>query len=410
MLINPPLVASLYLTNHCQLQCGHCFFVNKGQIGKHMLSLNKIKKVVEKLSKNKILMLVISGGDPMLHPNFNEIIDLIIDNRMVPLIGITGLEMDSGKLTGLLNSGIKNLQISIDDIESSLLPIPPERKINGLIDRNIEKYLEYGFLLTIAICVFHENTHNVMELISYFLKKNVHKIKISFWIKTKECEGGGYNQTTTSDCLFILNTVSKLSSADKDKIVIPGYSLHDGVYKKENHPNKGLVVMPDGNIVFNEFSDPIGNIYVNDPVSVFLKEIKKNSISEIEKIKNEFISKYNISDIWEVSRKDLSGSGALIITDDRRIISIADDLTNSCQLFVIVHEIGHLTLNLINKNPYGNSPRDIEIIVNTWAVEALKPYVSSCFYRQAIKYAEQDMENELFSFFDYKLSLNLMRG
>ncbi len=406
MHISPPLSASLYLTNFCQLQCGHCFYVDSGCLNKSMLSLQEIKLVIDSFSRNKILMLIISGGDPMLHPAFNEIIQYIIDSKMVPLIGITGLDTNTEKLQRLLASGIKNLQISIDDIESTHLPTPPERLVGGIIDKNIKYYLSLGFLITVAICVFQDNVRNIATLIDYYLNIDVEKIKIYFWVTTTQGKARGYNEVTQQEKELLLSEIS--GYAKTGKIVIPGYEINNGGYEEVHLSDKKVVVMADKTICFNEYSAPIGYLDIDDPIDVYISKKNQYALTRLQSIEKLLINKYRIDNVWIVARDKIHCSGSIFISGASHTIIIADDLSLSCRLLVLAHEIGHKALGAVSVDPLEKIQKQTERDINIWALNILKPYVTTYFYNEALTAAMSGIESDLFRLFDKKLANNLL--
>ncbi|WP_312211815.1 radical SAM protein [Pseudescherichia sp.] len=403
---SPPLSASLYLTNFCQLQCGHCFYVDAGCLNKNMLSLQEIKRVIDSFRKNKILMLIISGGDPMLHPAFNEIIQYIIDSKMVPLIGITGLDTNPEKLQKLLASGIKNLQVSIDDIKCTHLPTPPERLVGGIIDKNIKYYLSLGFLITVAICVFHENVHNVITLIDYYLKSDVEKIKIYFWVTTIKGKARGYNEVTQQEKELLLSKIS--GYAKTGKIVIPGYEINNGGYEEIHLSDKKVVVMADKTICFNEYSAPIGRLDIDNPIDIYISKRNQYALTRIQFIEKFLIDKYRIDNVWIAAREQIHCSGSIFISGKSSTIIIANDLSLSCRLLVLAHEIGHKALGAVSVCPQERVQPQTERDINIWALNTLKPYITTYFYNEALTAAMSGIESDLFRLFDKKLANNLL--
>lgn len=62
-----------------------------------------------------------------------------------------------------------------------------------------------------------------------------------------------------------------------------------------------------------------------------------------------------------------------------------NDLSSEVQLFVLLHELGHIVLHQLHKNPQLDWSCDVESEINLWAVEELRHYVSNVFYCQLLK-------------------------
>lgn len=87
---------------------------------------------------------------------------------------------------------------------------------------------------------------------------------------------------------------------------------------------------------------------------------------------------------------------------------IADDLSLSCRLLVLAHEIGHKALGAVSLYPQEKTQKQTETDINIWALNTLKPYVTTYFYNQALEAAISGPESNLFRLFDKKLANNLL--
>ena len=77
--LNPSPIPSLrylelQMTDRCNLQCRHCYI---GEGSHQDLSKKPIQRVLEEFEEIQGLRLLISGGEPLLHPHFWEINDIL---------------------------------------------------------------------------------------------------------------------------------------------------------------------------------------------------------------------------------------------------------------------------------------------------------------------------------------------
>lgn len=67
-----PLTASLELTSACNLRCRHCY-IDDRSVPPSELTLPQIETILQDLSRHEVLFLVLTGGEPLLRPDFPDI-------------------------------------------------------------------------------------------------------------------------------------------------------------------------------------------------------------------------------------------------------------------------------------------------------------------------------------------------
>ncbi len=92
-------MANIFLTRNCNLKCPYCFaaeFVNKEN---EEITLENFKKIVDFIKKNGSKRFGLIGGEPTLHSNFREILEIIIKDEGIEGVTIytNGLLLDKYK-------------------------------------------------------------------------------------------------------------------------------------------------------------------------------------------------------------------------------------------------------------------------------------------------------------------------
>lgn len=105
----------LELLPFCNLNCSHCFYrSSKDFSSQRFLAKEKIYSIINKLVKDKINKLVLTGGEPTLHPNFIEVSEKAISK--IPKVSIcTNGVISNNKLEDkVIELNFSNYTISVD--------------------------------------------------------------------------------------------------------------------------------------------------------------------------------------------------------------------------------------------------------------------------------------------------------
>ncbi|MBU9609385.1 radical SAM protein [Burkholderia multivorans] len=80
-----PQTTSLYITYRCLSRCRHCFLVENDKIGRYELPLERCLAIIDEARAHHTYMLVLSGGEPLLHRDFGRIVGHARNAGLLPL-------------------------------------------------------------------------------------------------------------------------------------------------------------------------------------------------------------------------------------------------------------------------------------------------------------------------------------
>ena len=75
-----------YPTSRCNLKCSHCFYHDSLNKNFNELTLGEIRKITKTM--DPILSLILTGGEPYLRHDLDEIVKIFYENTKVPIISI----------------------------------------------------------------------------------------------------------------------------------------------------------------------------------------------------------------------------------------------------------------------------------------------------------------------------------
>jgi MoaA/NifB/PqqE/SkfB family radical SAM enzyme len=95
---------------------------------------------IDHLARLGTTIITISGGEPMLHPDLDEIIRHIRRRHAISTLITNGYLLTAGRIAGLNEAGLDYLQISIDNVT----PDETSKKSLKVLDRKLELLAEHA--------------------------------------------------------------------------------------------------------------------------------------------------------------------------------------------------------------------------------------------------------------------------
>lgn len=197
----------LELTKKCNLNCRHCY-IDKTAFSKQLSTEGWIR-IIDQLDKLDVLKIKLTGGEPMLHPYFYDIVNYIKKKKMGMRLYTNGSMLNQLNIRKIKESGIRELQISLDGFTAKTHD--EFRRTNG----NFEKILgslpfldEIGISTILSYTVTDFNIEEVRLLGDYVRKfKNI-RINISPYINYQCSNDSGDRFLKVSE-----GTINKLKNA-----------------------------------------------------------------------------------------------------------------------------------------------------------------------------------------------------
>ena len=140
--LRAPVNLTWEITLRCNLNCRHCLS-DAGTPHAHELSTTECKAVIDHLARHKVFQINIGGGEPMVRPDFFEIMDYANEKGIVACISTNGTLLDDDTCRHLAAMKDIFLQVSLDGVdEESNDSIRGkgtyQRAVKGM--RNLQRY------------------------------------------------------------------------------------------------------------------------------------------------------------------------------------------------------------------------------------------------------------------------------
>lgn len=142
-----PLLAHIIPIRRCNLACEYC---NEFDDFSKPVPIETMFRRVDKLGELGTAVVTISGGEPLLHPELDDVIRRIRHNGMVAGLITNGYLLVAERIQRLNKAGLEWLQISIDNVN----PDDVSKKSLKVLDKKLELLAEHAD--------FHVNINSVV--------------------------------------------------------------------------------------------------------------------------------------------------------------------------------------------------------------------------------------------------------
>jgi MoaA/NifB/PqqE/SkfB family radical SAM enzyme len=142
-----PVMAHIIPIRRCNLSCAYC---NEYDDYSKPVPLDTMLHRLELLGALKTGVITISGGEPLLHPDLDEIIRGIRRNAILAGLITNGYLLTADRIQRLNNAGLDYLQISIDNVK----PDDVSKKSLKVLDKKLQILAEHAH--------FHVNINSVL--------------------------------------------------------------------------------------------------------------------------------------------------------------------------------------------------------------------------------------------------------
>ena len=108
-----PILVHIIPMRRCNLACTYC---NEFDDSSEPVALEVIQQRLDKLAELGTSVITVSGGEPLMHPQLEEVISHTRDLGMIAGLISNGYLMSRKRIRSLNAAGLEHLQISIDNV------------------------------------------------------------------------------------------------------------------------------------------------------------------------------------------------------------------------------------------------------------------------------------------------------
>lgn len=170
----------LAVTDRCNLRCTYCMPAEGIAYlpEKKLLSWEEMLRIVRVLNQLGIRKVRITGGEPFVRPGLMDFLQELAKIENLEICLTTNGVLLENHLGSLLNLGIKNVNLSLDSLDSERFFKITRRKDFDQVYRNLMRMIEANFIVKLNAVVMHGmNDADILPLVDFTQK---HPVSVRF--------------------------------------------------------------------------------------------------------------------------------------------------------------------------------------------------------------------------------------
>jgi len=127
-----PLMVNLIVTRRCNLACGYCHEYDHTS---PPVPLEVLRARIDHLARLRTVMVTLTGGETLLHPDIVEVVAHVRARGMTPTLNTNGFPLTATKIRALGEAGLFAMQVSVDAVtpndvtHKALRPLLPKMRL-----------------------------------------------------------------------------------------------------------------------------------------------------------------------------------------------------------------------------------------------------------------------------------------
>ncbi|MFA5017718.1 MAG: heme d1 biosynthesis radical SAM protein NirJ [Methylobacter sp.] len=222
------------LIRRCNLTCKHCYTTSTDINFPNELSTPEIYTVMDDLKAFKVPVLILSGGEPLLHPDIFAISRRAKDMGFYVALSTNGTKISADNIDKIAGINYQYIGVSLDGIKDTHDQF---RRVQGSFDQalhGIHLCLEKGIKVGLRFTLTQDNAHDFPALLQLMDDHNIDKFYLSHLNY-----GGRGNKNRKDDAHFamtrdamdlLFETSYEWLKEGKDREFVTGNNDADAVY------------------------------------------------------------------------------------------------------------------------------------------------------------------------------------
>ena len=188
------------ITGECNFRCKHCFVEDDAHEKRKEFTLDECYYIVDQLVQCGIDSVELFGGEPLVHPNFWQIVDYLIEKNIRITEIFTNLSrMDEGFIAKLDERQLHPIIATSFDGVGHHDFIRNKKGAEKEIIEKIKLVKSHGFFVRANMSLYTENAKNIDETVALMCDLGVDSLKLRPIMETPNWKNTGFKTLSYED-------------------------------------------------------------------------------------------------------------------------------------------------------------------------------------------------------------------
>lgn len=282
-----PSIIGVEITNKCNLRCLHCINSSSYDDKKEM-SFEKIKEIIDYMQFHGVGCLDISGGEPLLHPDLEKILDYGVQKGINLSLATNGLLLTQEYVELFIKHEV-SIRISYDGYDELSCSKIRGKGVFEHVLTNIKKAISKGLEPTLVSVLHSENVCEAEKYVESVSGLGVKKLRLMPFAPIGRGERSGMHMVSPTQWKYILNNFQSWGARHGVLVVVdsPLMAITHDLVCPCVVGKLYLVIKTNGDAIpCSLLNYPIGNIYQNTIDEIWNSSVMQE-INDLSKLNEE---------------------------------------------------------------------------------------------------------------------------
>lgn len=232
------------ITRTCNLRCVHCYSDSMAQQYPGELNWDQMQSVIKDLAAYEIPSLLLSGGEPLIHPRFFDLVDLATAHGLKLTISTNGTLITPEKAARLKEADVAYVGISLDGIGEIHDEFRGKKGAFDAAVRGFSHCEDVGQKTGLRMTLTRHNVANIERILDFIEDQQIQRVCFYHLVPAgRGCELQVLEPASIRNAIdTIIARVQRWHARGESREVLTVTQPADGAYllhrmANENHPN-----------------------------------------------------------------------------------------------------------------------------------------------------------------------------